>query len=203
MQLRGARHWRQRGVSPREQPFEQWPRISCKASSAARPDTRVFGRDMRPADHREQVGNPRPPGPRNHEQDSDVVGNSAGANGFAVSTRGLAGCSNACARIAARRSARSPGSGAGWSRHCPRGPARRAGAPAAGDRGQLLHPFEIDDRHDPDQQVGMASDIDGAVAHGTVQALVDQQVRIGASAAHGVKVPIGWAWRAAIAVSRR
>ena len=44
---------------------------------------------------------------------------------------------------------------------------------------QLLRPFEIDDRHDADLEVGVAGDIDLVGHDGAVQALIEQQVGIG------------------------
>ena len=44
---------------------------------------------------------------------------------------------------------------------------------------QLLRPFEIDDRHDADLEIGVARDIDVVGHDGAVQALIEQKVGIG------------------------
>ena len=43
---------------------------------------------------------------------------------------------------------------------------------------QLLDPLEIDDRHDADEQIDMARDVDVAARDGAVQPLVEQHIRV-------------------------
>ena len=40
----------------------------------------------------------------------------------------------------------------------------------------LLDPFEVDDRHDPDQQIRMPRDVDFVRGNGAMEALVEEQV---------------------------
>ena len=54
---------------------------------------------------------------------------------------------------------------------------------------QFLDPFEIDDRHDADQQVDVAGHVDALADISAVQALVEQQVAVGIIGCHSVKVP--------------
>src|SRR5258708_13294924 len=43
---------------------------------------------------------------------------------------------------------------------------------------QLLDPFQIDDRHDADLEIGMLRNIDPVGDDGTVQPFVEQQIRV-------------------------
>ena len=55
----------------------------------------------------------------------------------------------------------------------------------------LLDPFEIDDRHDADLQVGVLREVDLVGDDAAVQALVEQKVAVVGEAAQSVKVPGG------------
>ena len=50
---------------------------------------------------------------------------------------------------------------------------------------QLLDPFEIDHRHDADPQIDMRRDVDIAIDHRAVQALVEQEIGVGRQVAPG------------------